>query len=489
MSSDERRRETPAHGADRREEQIPPLIKNFARDEGTLLGIRITRARSGQQRRLMQMEERSGYFVHEGEIELWRWSGTIEDEGYLYATFSDTGDIRPMEELAELSPEHCLSYTESLFYAYSLLRREYDESAEKIIPEAVFFDSSYGWHVLPPSLASVIAEELKAETVRLRFAGYSPRERLVGTSLLHLYRSLTGHAPYEENEEVPAHPYLYCPDMWDECARLIYLPFSEGKIPETEEVSRTVSRCRRESWREAVRTEEMEERRRRARESLHREARRLRFSRTVRTYAPPIGLGLAAVFVLLFLFSPLRGGRGEDPTVGLPPRDVIRLYYESMNRLDHQTMDACIAGSPGSQHMNEVTTLYVIARIRKGVEHTESFMSVDEWEEKGRPPLSNYTFVYGVSDIRIEEKSKIGGEKRSYEVRFLKYSTLPAETRTATNTTGAEESARDIESTGVVEISRMVERLTLERKKDGNWDITELETVESKVKEHIRPGS
>ncbi|MFO7849096.1 MAG: hypothetical protein R6V67_03965, partial [Spirochaetia bacterium] len=435
----------------------PPFLRLFTQENTKLTGVRICRARSGQQRRLMQIENRVGYTVSKGEVGQWRWKGTIEAEGFLYASFPESPPIEPLCELSDKDPETALGLAESFFYSYSILRSLNEKAAAEVSPEAVFFDTHGNWYFLPPSLSSIIGEGIELEYKgHLVFEG-DPEKKVTGAVLFYLYKAFTGHGPNDEEKTCAAHPHLYTPELTEECAALIFSPFSEGNIPSTAEASRLISKCRRGRWKQDLGSDERQRRMEAAGETLRREAKHRRIKTMIRRYSPPIALGAAAVFVLLFLFFPFDRNTDSDPTEGLAPEEVIRLYYNSVSELDHETMDKCTTGGRSFPYMKEVTNLFVITRVRQGVEHAESFMTAEEWLEKGRPPLSNHMFVYGISDLDIIDREVVEKEEeRGYTVKFNKYSTSPVEEEGE-----EEEEEEEGASTGIVEIQEITESLTL----------------------------
>ncbi|MFP4491129.1 MAG: hypothetical protein ACLFNZ_06610 [Spirochaetaceae bacterium] len=454
----------------------PPFLRTFTQENAELTGIRISRARSGQQRRLMQIEERVGYRVSGGEVQQWRWKGTIEADGFLYACFPVIADPEALSRLSYKNPDTALQSAESFFYSYSLLRGKDQKAADALTPETVLFDSRGSWYFLPPKLSSIISEEINPEYKNHFITETDPRKRLTAAVLFSLYRVFTGHYPTDKEEAVPSHPHLYTPELTKDCSRLIFLPFSEKVIPSPEDAGRWIALLRREGWRERIDEQERLQRVESARETLRKKAQQHRIKTSLRRYAPPAALGAAAVGVLFFLFFPFSGGTTPDPTEGLKSEEVVRLYYNSISSLDHETMDACTAGRREFHYMKEVTNLFVIARVRQGVEHTDSFLTAEEWLDEGSPPLSNHIVVYGISNLTIVDKEKPGEEERRYTVEFDKYSTIPVE-----------EEEEEAVSTGTVEVQEITESLTLIRTSDGGWKITDIHRIREKGKERVRP--
>lgn len=436
----------------------------------------------------MQMQGEEGFAVRRGEVSRWRWNGTVEADGFLYATFADSGDLKSMASLSQLPPEQCLAGIISLLYARQKLLEhpgadsEGQEQRLTSIPEGIFIVGVETWFFLPPSLAAVLAEEISADELDRRYLRQRGERRLAAYSLHLLYRSLTSRSPFEEDEAVAAHPHLYEPRLREEPADFIHRINRSREVPTAEELSRELQRFRHRLIDDDLHEDEIEVRRGRAEAELGKEVKRRARRRAAARIGPPVGLGLASLFVILFLLSPLGGVRKkEDPTAGLSAREIVELYYQSINRLEHETMDDCTKGRVGSRHMDEVTTLYVITRIRQGVERTDSFLRVKEWEETGRPPLENHRFVYGISDLEVKEVSSQEEGTRAFDVAYLKYSTLPAETPSGAD----REELESLESTGIVEIMEIEERLLLEETQEGRFRIVDIDQKKRQLKKRL----
>ncbi len=93
------------------------------------------------------------------------------------------------------------------------------------------------------------------------------------------------------------------------------------------------------------------------------------------------------------------------PTRGLEAEQVVRLFYECMNRLDHETMEACTSNGAGSRYIESVVRLTVITRVTKAysVGGPPPFLSAREWIDSGLPPLERGQFVFGTADISLRE--------------------------------------------------------------------------------------
>lgn len=170
------------------------------------------------------------------------------------------------------------------------------------------------------------------------------------------------------------------------------------------------------------------------------------------------GISLAIVAFLLSILGNIFFR--ELPTDGLPPEDVARLFYESRNSLDHETLEACLHGATGSSLVDEITTLFVIHRVRMGYEQKQTFVPASQWLSHADADYPPDALIYGTAGIRqhFVERSE---EEALIEAEVLHI--LPREGE---------------ESTGE-QIVLKKERLGLV-KSPKRWEIDSIETVESR---------
>jgi len=175
----------------------------------------------------------------------------------------------------------------------------------------------------------------------------------------------------------------------------------------------------------------------------------------------------AALIVLAFFASPfVKNAFEPDITEGLTPVQVIELFYQSQNSLDHEAMNECTTSSTGKAYINQVTTLFVISRVRQGIEMKDVFTSAPEWIAAGLPELKESSFVYGVSDLKIRDT----GKNRQFEVSFIQWSTLPPKAEGLTS----EEEMAEVVSTGEVQAFRVKETVNMTETSKG-WKIDRIE--------------
>jgi hypothetical protein len=119
------------------------------------------------------------------------------------------------------------------------------------------------------------------------------------------------------------------------------------------------------------------------------------------------------------LGSILKNVLAPRPTHGFPPQKVVETFYESMNALDHMTMQACVVGGAGKGEINEATTLFVTSRVTQGYEGKSNVLSAEDWDKKGRPPLASPTTIYGVTGLVVTREQ--GEPNPVYLVKYDKW--------------------------------------------------------------------
>ena len=171
--------------------------------------------------------------------------------------------------------------------------------------------------------------------------------------------------------------------------------------------------------------------------------------------------GILVVAGTLLTANLLQKASVPPPTRGLNPEQVVRLFYESMNRLDHDTMDACTTDGAGSRYIESAVRLTVITRVTKAysVGGPPPFLSAQEWIDSGLPPLKRGQFVFGAADISIRQMA---------EAEFLV---------TCIFAQPAGGDPEDVEESIRIDVSEHTERVRLRRDKE-DYRIYSLETEE-----------
>ncbi len=126
--------------------------------------------------------------------------------------------------------------------------------------------------------------------------------------------------------------------------------------------------------------------------------RKLFFARNWKLIA---GIAAGVLFAGIVLSAPLRKILSPPVTKGFPAIQVVRLYYESINKLDTETMSTCVKGGAGKDDIKEATGIFVISRVRTGYEGKSGFILARDWLQKGSPPLKPGETIYGITGLSV----------------------------------------------------------------------------------------
>ena len=152
-------------------------------------------------------------------------------------------------------------------------------------------------------------------------------------------------------------------------------------------------------------------------------------------------------------------------TRGYPPARVVETFYESMNTLDHTTMQACVVNHAGDVEVNETMTLYVTSRVTMGYEGHSNVVSAEEWDKAGRPPLPSPQTLYGVTNLQLTQEQ--GEPSPVFLARYQKWNPAPRPETDATDNSPPRSEGHAVS-----------DRLFLKRDR-GDWAIYRIERLSS----------
>ncbi len=474
----------------------PPLVKEPS-TEGAAGGdhvswIRIAPQSPGVQRRLSEHIGSTGTSIAAQEQSHWKLGGGFSHRKWIYVELPASG-LRPLADVTQLPRGRALQLLERYCTTLDRLAKREERPPAASNLHSIFFDEENRLFFLPREVEDLLVKNLPDDEQRLWYQPgmlpVRPAEEAGGYQCAALlYAVLLGSSPtsppsYEKSTgksdtSVIAHPHLKRPELKEEPAETLYHLLTRELSPTYAATAELIQRYQLESLEEPLDPHERERRLSTARARYRKAAGAQHRRQLVKRHGPALATSIAVVGVLLLLFSPFISGKKEPSvTVGRSPEEVIRLFYESHNTLAHEVMAECTAGRAASTHMNEVTILFVINRVRRGVEGITPFMSAEEWKERGRPAPGRDTFVYGVDELSLEP---LGDQ--TYRAEYTKYSTLPPE-RPETNSTDPEDSssvreeAQDLRSTGRVRAFHVQEQITMKQTNEG-WKIDTIEVEE-----------
>ncbi|NCC65154.1 MAG: hypothetical protein EOM15_10920 [Spirochaetia bacterium] len=174
-------------------------------------------------------------------------------------------------------------------------------------------------------------------------------------------------------------------------------------------------------------------------------------------------LTISAIVITLSYFTASRIKLANTPpyTAGMAPTEVVLEYFEGMNSLDLQKMEASLAKKTQNPSSMEVTNLFVTRQTRQAYEGINTQVDPRQWLEEGKPPIMEGTFLYGVTDVSVTAL-----DDRTYRAQGILYTPYPY----------TEEVAEIDSPTQAVAIFtyQLIQDFTIEMGKKGWYEITNI---------------
>lgn len=492
----------------RSKEISPPLVTPLTSGEYTYTGIRIAPAHSGLHKTIRNPQSLGGWCVSEKNISPWRWNSTMEHQKWLYLTFSDTSpDLHPLSDVFHMSIDGTLRILECYLRALNALVSREGLDADALYLSASFYDERGNFYFLHPQIAQLTQqnyEQVRGTSERESTGAIGGQQEILPVLAHYLQLQLLQSSNQSHSQTGPhrdrntsdsptvVHLHSQLPQLNPRIADFLFKavnnrsstsrsasrarstqasssrssdtsPFSDKILEFADEIS---------TWRDAtifenIHLEQADERRKvadAAEQAVRKREKRRSFKKK---HGSTIFITAAALIVIGFFAAPfVKNAFEPDITEGLAPTEVIELFYLSQNSLNHEAMNACTSSSAGKSYISQVTNLFVISRVRQGIEMKDVFTSAPEWIAAGQPELRDNSFVFGITDLEISSTAA----KRQYEVSFIKWSTLPPQAEELTS----EEELAQVSSTEDVQAFRITETLHMIETSKG-WKIDRIE--------------
>ncbi len=357
------------------------------------------------------------YIVREEYVMKWNVAGILqhENEMVIYGPYLDGA---PLAEILEQRAQGLLPYASRLSRA--LLTLEKDGYEYPIIaPYHILFLVDGSVLIPAQSVAEIfirhIPEERRYRYFQLcRHPDLNHRQNLSYALAVLSYATCSGSLPFDENlewmmiREHMRHGVMRSiletsPDIRASVAEVIEPVLLNPKRCDIS-LNRWTSYF--QQWlRQGVCQEfsasEMDEARRRGAAITERNRRAFDRRNFWRRRSKMIWLAGIACFIVAFFTVTIIGNLSRQrATAGLSSVEVVRLFYLSQNRLDHETMRDCVAGRVGKGDIDEVSNLYVISRVRLAVENYVGLIDPRVWRNRGEPDLGDAA-LYGVENLAI----------------------------------------------------------------------------------------
>ena len=442
-------------------------------------GIFISRAKHTRElSSLVDLKKEHGWILHHDRFEPWTISGTAEIEGKVYF-YGPYVEGKLLAHLLKDQSENRIRYISRLATVLERMRSA-SLPVDRLHTNGIIFSEQGKVFVFPPKIMESI-KRLQGETTNLQVYGYYNHPLLEGErnnsfSLGVLsYLATTEDYPYSGETEIEVH---------EKMREFNVVPPHLKKIGIKEQVSLFIMRSLRDSygtppdlcewveasaeWADQGIHEEISESLKATREeegakigtSSTRSFNRKVFLHRNRGKIMISAIALAAA---VWIISSIVSSALEPPvTLGMGPREVVELFYTSVNRFDSETLEQCLGRGVKAAEVREVLNLYVLSRVRMAYEGTSGIMPAQEWLDQGRPELPEGTSVYGIANLTIKKINET-----TFTASYEKW--VPQNSEQDPNT----------ETTPIISGTQNVDRLILENK-GTHWVISAIERVKEK---------
>ena len=467
-------------------------------EAGTYLGILLSGGKKNYAlTQFSQLKQSPGWIVNDNSITPWHVTGVLEHEGntYFYGPHEDGTTLH--EIIFNPQPEN-IHYIKRLAAALLLLKQR-SQPFPPLYGNSVLFLNNGSTLFPPTEIIQRAPPQLPEETRRegvdyLIHPDRKDEEAAVFTCGVIAYRLLTGEFPFTDDHEEMLHIKMRSksilslkmvkPEIKKDVSDFVMSNLETGHPPTLQDWITEIDR-----WLEEGTTETITDEQRTLIETeaaKHQKKSDKSFSTRTFLQKHKVTLTVAAVgtvAAIWFVASLLSNILAPPVTVGMGPREVARLFYTSMNTLDHITMEDCVAPKVAKQRLNEVMHLYVISKMRMANEGRSGIISAPEWVEQGKPPIGESETIYGINDLQIRAVTETETEAR-YRVSYQKYAPSQPE-----GDRGEQPGTSELMEQGPLTIAVMGNSEEVFLRNTGNyWEIYRIDVVESERLSPIQPA-
>ncbi|MEM5946970.1 hypothetical protein WKV44_00265 [Spirochaetia bacterium 38H-sp] len=130
--------------------------------------------------------------------------------------------------------------------------------------------------------------------------------------------------------------------------------------------------------------------------------RRYKLSRSVAKYGLTVAVSVVVLIFLVAILTPMIRAATRPPiTIGMEPEEVVTLYYESLDKMDLETMGDCLASKKDPAYIM-ITNMYVTSRVRTAVEKHTPILSPNVWKAYNMPEMENGSYIFGISNLKTK---------------------------------------------------------------------------------------
>ncbi len=418
-------------------EAVADMLVRLRDDERSYLALDLGLSATGFARtRLVQVARTPAWVIRGEEVEEWRPLGFTEHQGAFCLYGPDIQAVTLHEVLHSRSGEQALGYLNRLARALTTATHN-GFTFPRIATFGVWFLNDGGVLLLPRQLVDTICESLPRERTlemvdRFNHPDYAGEKALDFALAALTYTATVGRYPYggmtlEELRErmrdrPPTEPLVVRPELKPRLAEALTSSLSPERA----------AGAGIERWPhllEDLRSAGLyvsgidEEHERLLREAERREK---RFERSYHRagYLRRNGFRLVVSALVIALVGGVAGNiiyqQLQPRSIsGYAPEEVVRVFYESINTLNHETMQEAVVDGAGRQEIDQVMRMYVGSRVRLAMEHREGFLNAQDWRDQGKPEIEPGEMLFGIAELEIEHLDAEDELDPEEEQRFI----------------------------------------------------------------------
>ncbi len=415
---------------------------------------------------ILQGKRESGYLYKDGKLSEWYWQGFTQQNGNRYIYFEPI-KLLHLEALFTLEKAELLKRISDIAELLKIV------SCKRFIPQdALYLIEGGGILLLPFTIMELQNTGKNSDQVESTYEkwvrpGFRDEKISVYQLASYIYHYIAKEAPLEnpdarDDSYKPVPINLYPGKLNPKAGVWIQKVLNAKKTDEIQDISTWIEEFKvlrndffiKNPIDTSVKLESYLA-------SREKRVKKNRFLRKRGNLLIASIVSLAAIIAVLV--SILSNALAPPATVGLPPEEMLALFYQSQNTLDTELLGDCLDRGVKSEAENMVTYLFVTSRTRLAYEQNDGLVSAQEWLDQGKPEVDPTSMIFGITGLEITQLD---------EDTFLAEYTLWAPS-------SGEESGEEGADTGLrVEQRSISEELDVRLKKDY-WLITEIRKIDS----------
>lgn len=355
---------------------------------------------------VIQGKREPGHIYKDGKISEWYWQGFTQQNGNRYIYFEPL-NLQPLETLFTMNNK------EFLFRIGEIAELLKAVDGKSYIPQDAFYLlEGSGVLLLPYSIMELMKIGKNKKRVQDTYEkwvrpGFRDEKVAVYQLTSYLYHFIAGEAPLENPDSrddtyKPVPVNLFPGNLNPKAGSWIQSILIAKKTDEIPDISTWISEFT--SLKDEFFIDEPINTSTKLETYLATREKRVKRKRFLRKRGSLLMvLTIISTVVLVFLGSMLSNALAPPVTAGLPPEEMLALYYQSQNDLDTELLSDCLDSGVKSEAENMVTYLFVTSRTRLAYEQNDGLVSAQEWLDLGKPEVNPTSLIYGVTDLKITQ--------------------------------------------------------------------------------------